>query len=932
MSTQLILYPQYYQGFSSTATPTFNEYIVNGINFTGLDSTTLHNTTAIHPSQDAITGEHPYALGNWYRYTTTGGDWGAVTAPALAAGSIQLSVNVANPGRTGVYQQLSGLAVGGLYSVKILIATGQVGILSIEMYSGTVLQSQQPFSSNTTLITATFTAQTSNDIFLLDYTNTAGTGAAILIQNISIQESPTMPSLVYTELQDGQVICDLYQEEDIPLTLSVDDFKNVAEKVQSYSKDFNLPATKRNNQIFNDMFEITRSVGNSSIIFNPYVKTKCVLKQDGFILFEGYLRLIDVKEKNGEISYNVNLYSEVIALADILKDQNLANLDFSELDHLYNKDSIKDSWEDLGAGQGLPLINPIYSNSFAYDSVTGSNNTQVLKYPFIDWTHQYIIAAPGGAPTPGNPQLTTLEQVFRPCIKLKYLINKIFAAAGFNWTSEFFDSEDFGNLFMDFNWGSAPVPVVFTSTGIGWRSAGGGDQAIVSAAYTTLTAPSITFPSALGHSSGVFTATYDNQIYTVDYNTTFTWVAPFTATLNVEWIHTLASGVVQPPIDQVLAQAYQAGGFIYSGNFTIVLAAGDTLQCRAKASLNSQIVFAGNGTGSSPQFTVTSSLNQTTNDALLETLRGELGQWDFLKGIITMFNLVTLVDESNPNNILIEPYADVFIKNTNSGTTGNLTLAARSIEHDWTDKVDVSQMELKPLTDLNKTTVFKFVEDDEDYAFGVYRNATSGYLYGSKTWDASGFTILDGKKEIIADPFAATVSKPLDEQFANFIVPSLYSMTDDGTSEGFDNSPRIFYNNGKQSTGASYYIPPQNTLGSENQSFFLQFSHLTSIPTVATSPPLTTDTRDFVFESQQLFQPIGSPPVQNLYNTYWSPYFNELYSPDTRTMTLKVNLSPADVSSFKFYDTVFIKNRSFRVNRIDYKPNDLATVEFILIP
>ena len=49
-------------------------------------------------------------------------------------------------------------------------------------------------------------------------------------------------------------------------------------------------------------------------------------------------------------------------------------------------------------------------------------------------------------------------------------------------------------------------------------------------------------------------------------------------------------------------------------------------------------------------------------------------------------------------------------------------------------------------------------------------------------------------------------------------------------------------------------------------------------------------------------------------------------------MTIKVNLSPADINTFKFNDTVFIKNRVFRVNKIDYKPNDLATVEFILIP
>jgi hypothetical protein len=31
---------------------------------------------------------------------------------------------------------------------------------------------------------------------------------------------------------------------------------------------------------------------------------------------KGYLRILDVTDKEGEISYNVNLYSEVIALAD----------------------------------------------------------------------------------------------------------------------------------------------------------------------------------------------------------------------------------------------------------------------------------------------------------------------------------------------------------------------------------------------------------------------------------------------------------------------------------------------------------------------------------------------------------------------------------------------------------------------------------------
>ena len=279
-----------------------------------------------------------------------------------------------------------------------------------------------------------------------------------------------------------------------------------------------------------------------------------------------------------------------------------------------------------------------------------------------------------------------------------------------------------------------------------------------------------------------------------------------------------------------------------------------------------------------------------------------------------MFNLVTLPDENNPNNILIEPYADVFLNNT-------------ATPLDWTEKIDVSEMKLEPLADLNKKTIFKFVEDDDDYAFTKYKNSVGGHLYGSKMYDAGNeFNILVGEDEIVAEPFAATVVKPLMSQFPSFITPALYSYNaDDGTSEGFDNSPRIMYNNGVKSTGASYYIPEQNGVTSDNETYYLQFSHLTDVPTVVGS-------KDFHFGECQLLTGVGSPVPDNLFNLYWLPYYSELYNPNTRIMTIKVNLTPADINTFKFNDTVFLKNRTFRVNKIDYKPNDLATVEFILIP
>jgi hypothetical protein len=66
------------------------------------------------------------------------------------------------------------------------------------------------------------------------------------------------------------------------------------------------------------------------------------------------------------------------------------------------------------------------------------------------------------------------------------------------------------------------------------------------------------------------------------------------------------------------------------------------------------------------------------------------------------------------------------------------------------------------------------------------------------------------------------------------------------------------YNNGiKDLINMTYYIPAQNGGFSENADAFLQFSHLTDIPTVVTNPPDPDDTVDFHFGECQLIQPIG---------------------------------------------------------------------------
>lgn len=883
MSVQLILYPQSYNGLNSLS-GVGTERIIDGINFNTINSSTTSLSLAAPTYQSAINALNASMVVNtWYRFSSS------ATPPTESSGTVGIVA------QQGIIQKLSNLIIGQIYDVTIETTAST---LTFYVYSGTNQQSSTPATvvgTNSLQFTATSTTNT-----IVIYST--GTSA---VTSVSIRQAAQNPSGAIQDLATGQVICDLYEDEDIPLTLSVDDFKNVAEQVQSYSKAFNLPATKRNNQIFDNIFEVTRDT--SGLAFNPYVRTQCELKQDGFILFQGYLRLIDIQEKQGEISYNVNLYSEVIALADFLEDRTFNDISFLELQHSYNVTNITNSWNDSGTGINYTTAS---TSGFRTDFNT-------LKYPLVDWTHKFYL-------TGNDIFFTSMADIFRPFINIKYLIDRIFKDTPFTYTSDFIDNDtDFQKLFMDFTWGSNDIPNYNNLNGIYSAASSISPAYYANTSFTNLTIYSIytsifaPVPSDYDTTTNILTNTTANNQYQINY--TYEVKNTDTVSRNVEF-RILSSGQVFDYTGVITLAANQS--YIYTGSIALPpMAIGETLQLQFKGSVASVI--------SQINYSVTWTSSLYTFDAMLNSLRGELGQWDFLKGIMTMFNLVSVPDKNNPNNIIIEPYKNVFLSSDDAAAPNFFDI--NSTKLDWTDKIDIEEIKLTPLTELNKKTIFKFVEDDDDYAFSVYKN--SGHLYGSNIFDASTSsnnlpTILSGEKEVIAEPFAATVPKPLDDLFPDFIIPSIYSYNaDDGTSEGFDSSPRIMYNNGvKNISTYDYHAPtPNGSSAFQNENQFLQFSHLTDIPT-------TSSTTDFHFGICQLIQPIGNPTTNNLFNTYWLPYLNELYNPDTRTMTLKVNLTSGDINTFKFFDTVFIKNREFRVNKIDYKPNDLATVEFILIP
>ena len=256
MSVQLIVYPQNYDGTFNSITSTPTQFVVNGINFTGLNSEPNYDSSSATPSQDTINNAPPTIPNSWYRFRSTIPS--TPSLPSVSLGKIILYIEPAAVGSVlGVYQKLGNLAVGQQYEVSLTMAGGSDGSIISEVYDGTTLISSSVTAVGASIISHTFTSTAPDNIIMVYYSTTISD--LVEIDTIGITQATASPSGSIQILGDGQVIVDLYEDEDLPLTLSVDDFKNVAEKVQSYSKAFNLPATKRNNLIFDAIFEVTRA-------------------------------------------------------------------------------------------------------------------------------------------------------------------------------------------------------------------------------------------------------------------------------------------------------------------------------------------------------------------------------------------------------------------------------------------------------------------------------------------------------------------------------------------------------------------------------------------------------------------------------------------------------------------------------------------------
>lgn len=227
---------------------------------------------------------------------------------------------------------------------------------------------------------------------------------------------------------------DLFDDEDIVITSSIQNSKDISKIFTDFSQSFTVPASKSNNKIFKHYYNADIAEGYN---YDARKKTDATLELNYSNFRNGKIRLDGVQLKQGKpYAYKITFFGSTVTLPELLGEDLLSDLQpLDNYDHEYSESQVLTGFESsLKSGNIVyPLIS--HTNRLFYDS---SNDTSAGNL--------YYDAA---YPTRG---LSYID--LKPALKLKAIIDAIEEQYNLTFDSSFFDGtllgyEDvFPNLFL----------------------------------------------------------------------------------------------------------------------------------------------------------------------------------------------------------------------------------------------------------------------------------------------------------------------------------------------------------------------------------------------------------------------------------------------------------------------------------------------------
>lgn len=796
---------------------------------------------------------------------------------------------------------------------------------------------------------------------------------------------------IRTYVNGNQEFIDLYGNENIDIEISFAEIQDITKKNSAFTKEFKVPGTKNNNNIFNYFYDINAV----ALSWNPKKKFEADLLYDGYELYNGYVRMNAVTINKLETIYSVTFYSAVGDLASNIGDKGLCELDTSSLNHsLYNYQTAETIFFDPSL-QDFNAVDP-NSNYYSlyYNPVSAGDVQYTLGQRGYDYTgttfgtirdidtfQSPLLDFSGATGFFDNRATPVIPPYLIPSIRTKKLYELIVNQAGYQIDSDFFETDYFKRYYLPLSFNTDSV---FMAQSKDWYLNAINTSGTTNiGGYNTFQVYDNNFEILSNRqvfkSRDIIEDNLGfNPIDVNDYPPTpetgplglssiqqylYAIPQPYSTVqklqINIDWTFTGSTGGLLTQggsifVDTVLG--YFSGSnlidsYTYStstidvDDFTTsgtLIISGDTF---AAFPFNQTIFVMVSFTQDLPEFNVNRVQVQSIDlkqqlpftIELYKEMSCESKQIEFLQNINRTFNLVIVEHPVKPNTLIIEPIVNYIGK-------GRLL--------DWTDKVDYdSPQTLRPTTSLINGSIFLANKQDKDFV-NVQYNTKSNKIFGQNIIDL-GIDYKNATTNLVQ-----TLGQNTDYYLnasgdTNFALPCYFISKENNVNgrtvfeyrpfrslprQVFKSVPLLSGNTGQRGyfqrfAGTSY--DPLFGGGYNPQGMYLVNS-VQNINRLTTYPFLISGFSHYtIYDASNRFtdEELIYPEADTMYDRYYRDYIDDLTSEENKIYTCKMQLNPWEVSQLYFDETILIKNAKFRINKISNlsltDDNALADVELI---
>jgi len=692
------------------------------------------------------------------------------------------------------------------------------------------------------------------------------------------------------EIVVNNVFLDIDETETIALNYSIDDLSDISSKATDYTKTFTLKGTNKNNQAFGHFFEPSKyiakelstipSESNSFAFFNPQKSIDATMYKDGIHIMDGELKLLKVNVVDSVVFYEVVFFGKLGSLYNELRYPTRYKLSDVVSGSMVYDQNVVEMPQPIGSDVTFPYIN--YGNNILPD------------YPFYNC---------------------------RPAFKVKYLIDNIFAKTKFVYDCPFFNTAFFNRLYIPNN------QQILSQKGTGLVE----DNTQAANSFSSGIGSSTDKVEYNGSSFHDFTTTNNMEFEytgsnTIKVNITAKVVAKVDLFISALFKSTAEcaiwlNGSVIPNADISFIQDFNGGFFLTANDVTINTNDVIKVEWFTLGSVIGQTdidIFGGVGflkIESTEIIDIPISIGDTINykDVIPQGVYCD----DFLTSILKMFNLY--VRQRKYTNILdIRTYDEFY--------------SSVDVE-DWTNKVDLSNDEITPISEVMAQKIELRYEKDNDYLNDEYsKKYNEGYGdlihvdgVGESTDEVSVIfsatpTYAETSDELItAGIFKQEKATGVMSATASKIrILQLYECT---------HSVDKFNLKDNQ---ASDITPSTDVAGAG-----------TIIAAIMWDNPLIP-TNGIFFESlgfgspNELYYNTGTNSTFNigLFNSFFSNYFGEIMDASSVLLTCNVRLNVMDVHNLDFGKAKIIngvKYRLINISDFDLNNDKLALCTFLKI-